>query len=67
MRKIIRYFISTSALLYVFSLTSLGGLQQKGTDNKAVELDAATKAKIIGRVAETVSEKYVFPDTGKSR
>jgi len=65
MRKTIQFFISSSVLLYVFSLTSLGGQQQKGTENKTIELDAATKAKIIDKVAETVSEKYVFPDIGK--
>jgi C-terminal processing protease CtpA/Prc len=65
MRKTIHFFLSSSVLLYVFSLTSLGGQPQKGIENKTIELDAATKAKIIDKVAETVSEKYVFPDIGK--
>ncbi|MDH5604507.1 MAG: S41 family peptidase, partial [Cyclobacteriaceae bacterium] len=64
-RKTIQFFISSSVLLYVFSLASLGGQQQTGTEDKTNELDAATKAKIIEKVAETVSEKYVFPDIGK--
>jgi hypothetical protein len=65
MRKTIQFFISSSVLLYVFCLTSLGGQPQKGTENKTIELDTATKAKIIDKVAETVSEKYIFPEIGR--
>lgn len=49
--------------LFLCSLANLGA--QEGTTDKAEELDAETRAKIVEKVAETVAEKYVFPDMGK--
>ena len=65
MKKTNLFVISNLVLLYICSLSCWGGQQQMRTEEKTIVLDAAAKAKIIDKVAETVSEKYVFPEIGK--